>query len=159
VAERPGKYFSWSEMTTTATGLDNTPGPTERLNIRLFVETVLDPLREARGAPIRVTSGYRSHAVNDAVGGSVRSLHTRGLAADIKSPDLDAHGLLHLLLLADVPFDQVIAYAPERGGHVHIQWKPDNRNRHQKLWAPATGGYEDYEGHFGPITLGYADFD
>ena len=37
--------------------------------------------------PIHVTSGYRSHAYNRAVGGSSQSLHMRYNALDIRPPD------------------------------------------------------------------------
>ena len=84
----PGKFFTWDELTrssaATKLGITNKPGPEHRINLRMLVYQCLDPLREHLGRPVRVTSGYRCHEVNDAVGGSVRSFHTRGLAADIK---------------------------------------------------------------------------
>lgn len=50
--------------------------------------TVLEPLRAALGGlPVRISSGYRSPAVNRAVGGAGGSQHTKGEAADL---DLDA---------------------------------------------------------------------
>ena len=83
------KYFSIRELTRSATaarlGIDNTPDDGIVKNLTKLVNTVLDPLREAYGKPIVVTSGYRSAALNRAVGGSRTSQHVYGQAADIKS--------------------------------------------------------------------------
>ena len=46
---------------------------------------VLQPTREIYGAPIIVTSGFRSPKVNRAVGGSKTSAHPEGRAADVRS--------------------------------------------------------------------------
>ncbi len=45
---------------------------------------VLDDLREHLGAPVRVTSGFRCKDHNRAVGGSSRSQHLFGRAADVQ---------------------------------------------------------------------------
>lgn len=83
------KYFTIRELTRSATaarlGIDNTPDDRIVKNLTQLVNTVLDPLREAYGKPIVVTSGYRCPALNRAVGGSRTSQHLYGQAADIKS--------------------------------------------------------------------------
>lgn len=45
---------------------------------------VLQNIRNHFGAPVTVTSGYRTEKHNAAVGGVVNSYHTKGMAADIK---------------------------------------------------------------------------
>lgn len=81
------KYFTFRELTKSATaarlGIDNTPSEAVKKNLQNLVEKVLDPLREAWGAPIIVTSGYRCDKLNKAVGGSKTSQHVHGQAADI----------------------------------------------------------------------------
>jgi len=136
---RLGQFFSLEEMTRTSTGLENIPGPAARLNMEQLVTSVLDPLRRHLGKPVRVTSGFRSLLVNREVGGSPRSRHLTGEAADIKIDGIDAHDIVEALLLAAPDFDQAIAYAPERGGHVHIGILAGAaaRHRRQLLWAPA----------------------
>lgn len=47
--------------------------------------TWLDALREWAGAPVEVTSGYRTHCYNARVGGANESRHMYGLAADVKA--------------------------------------------------------------------------
>ena len=147
MAGRPGEYFSWSEMTTTSQPLPNDPNHEERVNIKILCSTALDPLRRHLGRPVRVTSGFRSEAVNTAVGGSKTSAHRRGLAADIKCSGLDAHALMRAVIDSDIPFDQAIAYAPSRGGHLHLGLST-GRMRRQTLWAKAGGGYEAYDFDF-----------
>lgn len=145
---QPGAFFSWAELTRTGTGLPNEPIPEHRLNLQVLTQVILDPLREHLGKPVRVTSGYRTPQVNARIGGSKTSAHMTGEAADLKVDGLDAHALVEALYLVDPSggWDQVIAYAPARGGHVHVGIKAGAwaRHRGQVLWAPASGGYEPY---------------
>ena len=81
------KNFSYDELIASATakrlGLDNTPNYDEKENLRRLAETILQPIRDAWKSPIIVNSGFRSEAVNKAVGGSKTSQHRLGEAADI----------------------------------------------------------------------------
>ncbi len=52
-------------------------------NLAYLAETVLQPIRDRFNYPLRITSGYRSDALNRAVGGSLTSQHSVGQAADI----------------------------------------------------------------------------
>lgn len=121
------KYFTYNEMTASATakrlGIPNVPTWREAENLRLLVENVLDPLREAWGAPIIVTSGYRSKLLNETVGGAANSQHTTGMAADIRTlSDLpqDNERLFDLARRMDLPFDQLID--EYRYNWVHISY-------------------------------------
>lgn len=109
------KYFTMNELTASATakrlGIPNVPTWREADNLRLLVENVLDPLREAWGHPIIVTSGFRCKLLNDIVGGAKNSQHTTGMAADIRTlSDLpqDNERLFDLARRMDLPFDQLI---------------------------------------------------
>ncbi len=140
-----GRFFSWAEMTVSGAaarlGLDNTPPPAVQPAMQRLVEVVLDPLRAALGRPVRVTSGYRAPAVNRAINGSPTSQHMLGEAADIKVEGLSAEALATAIVQLGLPVDQVIWYAPERGGHVHVSFTDTRPNRRQALHAPAGGGY------------------
>lgn len=48
---------------------------------------VLEPLREAWGAPLHVNSGFRSPELNKAIHGAATSQHLKGEAADLDSAD------------------------------------------------------------------------
>ena len=145
VMERVGSFFSWKELTSSSAaarlGLDNTPTPAAQQAMQVLVVQVLDPLRAALGRPVRVTSGYRSPAVNRAVRGADESQHKLGEAADIFADGLTAPELAAAVLRLKLPFDQLIWYAPERGGHVHVSFTTRRPNRGQVLHAPAGGGY------------------
>lgn len=142
---RPGRYFTWAELVASATarrkGIPNQPGPTEQLALLALTRAVLDPFREELGRAVYVRSGYRSLELNGALGGSRGSQHVRGEAADITVPTLDAVQTCRALVAYQLPFDQLIAYAPERGGHVHVSYTTRRGNRRQILWAPASGGF------------------
>lgn len=81
------KNFSYDELIASATakrlGLDNTPNEQEKEKLRKLAEDVLQPIRDAWRSPIIVNSGFRSEAVNKAVGGAKNSQHRLGEAADI----------------------------------------------------------------------------
>ena len=141
-----GEFFTFAELLTTSTGLPNIPDATARNNLRELVSQVLDPLRRHLAKPVRVTSGFRSLAVNRKVGGSSTSAHVRGEAADIKVTGLEATDLVNEILRAGIPFDQVIGYAPNRGGHVHIALRAGgaSRQRRELLYAPSEGGYRPF---------------
>ena len=82
------KYFSLCEMTKSDTarrlGIDNTPSDSIKKNLTLFINTVLDPIREDWGSPIIVSSGYRCPELNKAVGGANTSGHQYGYCADLQ---------------------------------------------------------------------------
>ena len=82
------KYFSISEMTRSDTarrlGIDNTPPDSIKNNLTLFIEKVLDPIREDWGGPISVSSGYRCPELNAKVGGAKTSGHLYGYCADLQ---------------------------------------------------------------------------
>lgn len=82
------KYFSIKELsysdTATAKHIANEPNEEQRKHLTELIEHLLDPLREAWGKPIRVTSGFRSAKLNATLGGSKTSAHLLGYAADIQ---------------------------------------------------------------------------
>lgn len=82
------KYFTIKELCYSETAqkgkIDNTPSEEIKFHLMELIEKILDPLREAWGSGIIVTSGYRSPALNKAIGGSLTSSHSIGFAADLK---------------------------------------------------------------------------
>lgn len=109
------KHFTIHELTNSPTakrkGIDNTPDEKIVANLTALVDNVLDPLREAYGKPIIVSSGYRCAKLNRVVGGAAKSQHIKGQAADIRSvSDLpqDNKVLFNLIVKLGLPFDQLI---------------------------------------------------
>lgn len=82
-------HFTLAELTASNTaaarGIDNTPEPALLPRLVLLAE-MLERVRSTLDAPVTVTSGYRSRALNLAVGGVTSSDHTQGHAADIVAP-------------------------------------------------------------------------
>ena len=89
-------YFTISELTASATalreGIDNRPSKCAYHLLHVLVDQLLDPIREAWGKPIIVSSGYRCKELNELVGGVKNSHHLLGCAADITAPLLSPQG-------------------------------------------------------------------
>ena len=81
------KNFTLDEMVRSTTAIqkkiDNTPSNEVIANLKFLCEQVLQPIRDITGRPLRVNSGYRSEALNNAVNGSKTSDHRFGYAADV----------------------------------------------------------------------------
>lgn len=130
------KYFTIKEMTESDTankkGIKNIPSVEEERNLVALIEKILDPLREAYGKPIIVTSGYRCKALNQAVKGANTSQHLYGQAADIRSVSdtkEENKKLFDLIRELKLPFDQLIN--EYNFNWVHVSYS--NRNRRQIL--------------------------
>ena len=109
------KNFTLQEFTKSVSAIrndiDNSPNAEHIRNIQLLVKYVLQPLREALNKPIRITSGYRSEALNKAIKGSKKSQHCKGQAADLQ---FKVNGVMSNKMIwdkiieLDLPFDQMI---------------------------------------------------
>ena len=81
------KNLSLSEVTKSNTalrkGIDNNPTEAHIENLKYVAEKVFQPIRDHFGVPIYISSGYRSQALNEAIGGSTRSFHSHGMALDL----------------------------------------------------------------------------
>ena len=123
------KYFSLAEMTRSDTarrlGIDNTPSDSIKKNLTLFIEKVLDPIREDWGSPIIVSSGYRCPELNKAVGGVNTSGHMYGYCADLQvKGDLRkfSNFVIEWMKEHQMKYDQIIW---EKSGNVtwlHFCW-------------------------------------
>lgn len=126
------KYFSFQEMERSDTAvryaIDNSIPENLKNNVARLVDNVLDPLREAWGRPLAVSSGYRCPALNRAVGGSATSHHMNGMAADITTGNkVDNRRLFQLIINLKLPFTQLI---DERDfSWVHVSYDPENVKR------------------------------
>ena len=133
------KYFSYEELTKSITAknkdIDNTPSIEIKKNLKALVDNILDPLREAYGKPITVTSGYRCPKLNTAVKGAKNSQHIKGQAADINGvKDLrdENKKLFDLVLKLKLPFDQLIDEYDYNWVHVSFSDKPRKQVLHIK---------------------------
>lgn len=106
------KHFTIEQMTESSTAkakdIDNTPSQEILAKLQKLIEAILDPLREWYGKPIRVNSGYRCEALNEAIGGSKTSQHCLGEAADITAGSKEENEKLFNYIKDNLPFDQLI---------------------------------------------------
>jgi zinc D-Ala-D-Ala carboxypeptidase len=129
------KNFTMEEMTYTSTGIRNIPSVDQSRRIRLLVLRLLQPLRDAIG-PLRVTSGFRSPLVNEAVGSTnPKSQHVRGEAADIKGIEVTNFEVASHIY-NNLDFDQMILefVEDEEPKWIHVSYK-ETGNRKQVLIA------------------------
>lgn len=133
------KNFSYREFEESATakaqGITNVISSFEvRDAIRELTNTVLQPLRDAWGAPLHINSGYRCPKLNAAVGGAATSQHTKGEAADIKAEH--PVKLAQLAYDLGLPYDQMIIYPT----FVHFSHKLRGEQRRQVLYNKSYKG-------------------
>ena len=140
-------HFRLSEMlasnTAKSRGISNEPSPEIEANLKKLCVEALEPIR-AKVGPLKINSGYRSDAVNRAVGGSTTSAHSFGLAADLHP----AHGckrLMNDIIASGVKLDQVIF---ERTWvHVGYLHPKTLKQRGDKLSMFVVGGKTTYESY------------
>ena len=137
------EHFSLNEFTASQTatryGIDNTPNETVIENLRMLAK-LLEQVRELLGGnSIRISSGYRSLALNRHIGSSDTSAHIRGYAVDFTC---QAFGtpiqVAKKIAESNLKFDQLIY----EGTWIHISCDP--KNRRQLLTANFKGGKAFY---------------
>ena len=140
------EHFTLAEMTKTSVNLKNVPNEAQienlkrvcrwlellrsRYNERYERTSPPNPLSERRGGslrregsedePIVINSGFRSEAVNKAVGGAATSNHLTGCAADIRVSGME-QALRYAVILLDISdesgedFDELLIERNARG--------------------------------------------
>jgi hypothetical protein len=147
---RLSENFSLSEYTKSQTasrkGIDNTPGDEHLEAAKALFENVAQPVRDHFGTTI-ITSGYRSPALNEAIGGSATSQHSKGEAVDLEVPGVATAEVCEWIA-ANLDFDQLILefYTPgeTNSGWVHVSYKADGANRKECLTAAKVNGSTQY---------------
>jgi|TARA_R100001224_G_scaffold109325_1_gene86623 hypothetical protein len=136
-------HFTLEEFTRSATArrlnIDNTPGDREVLAMIELCSRVLEPVRaHFGGKPVRVTSGYRSPALNKAVGSSWRSQHRKGEAVDFEIPGVSNYDVARWIR-DNLEFDQLILENYIRGdpnsGWVHVSYRADRARKSVLTYA------------------------
>lgn len=134
------KYFTLAELTVSNKAkelkLNNIPSGKQLENLK-YTAARMDAVRELLGHPIIVSSGYRSPAVNKAVGSKAKhSQHMEGQAVDFTCPGFGTpKQIVEAIIKSKIEYDQVIQ---EFGTWVHISFK-DGINRKQALVIDSNG--------------------
>jgi zinc D-Ala-D-Ala carboxypeptidase len=145
------KNLALAEVTRSETakrrGISNMPTPEHIENFKKLAENVFQPIRDHFGVPIRISSGYRSAALNKAIGGASSSQHCKGEAIDI---DMDGTTVTNKQIFDfvkdNVNFDQMIwEFGTDANPDwVHVSYNSDGAQRKQILKAIKKGGATAY---------------
>ena len=141
---RLSEHFTLGEMckTSAKTADKNIPSHVHIENLRRlcgWLEMLRDEWNRRYGEgndPIIINSGYRSEAVNKAVGGVKGSNHLTGCAADIRVAGME-QALRYAVILLDISdqsredFDELLLERSPRGTYwLHFAVRPsDNRRK------------------------------
>ncbi len=153
-------HFCLDEFTKSSTamkhGIKNTPPQEAVDNLRELCQGCLEPLREALGLPVVITSGYRTKALNSMLAhASERSQHMLGQAADFyvaEPKDLNLEpGTLNpakptrrellikafrlIILDESIDYDQLILYP----SFIHVSYVSREHNRRTILLGMRNG--------------------
>jgi hypothetical protein len=145
------KNLSLAEVTRSETakrrGVSNMPTEAHIANFKLLAEKVFQPIREHFGVPIHISSGYRSAALNKAIGGAASSQHCSGEAIDI---DMDGTSVTNAAIFnyikENLEFDQLIwEFGTDNNPDwVHVSYESTGKQRKQMLKAVKAGGATKY---------------
>lgn len=136
------EHFTLEELVFSQTavrkGINNEPSEAVKRNLEILAKG-LERVRATLLSPIHISSGYRSIELNKSVGGSTKSAHMDGYAADFTAPAFgNPQAIVRALKRAMIQCDQCIM----EGTWVHISFAPAMRN--QFLTATFNNGVASY---------------
>jgi hypothetical protein len=142
-------HFNLAEFTRSESakrhGVSNEPTPEHIKNIKILCERVLEPIRMKFG-PIIISSGYRSKVLNHYIGGSLRSQHCEGKAADIDMDNMPGvtNKQIFEYIKNELEFDQLINEF--NYDWIHVSYNV-GKNRRQILDALKVNNKTVYANH------------
>lgn len=109
-----------------------------RDSIKCLVDNLLQPLRDAIGVALKISSGYRCPQLNShyKVKGSPTSQHVKGEASDIWCATMTPYDLASKVLELGLEFDQMILYP----GFLHLSYRKNGPQRMQLLYNSSYKG-------------------
>ena len=151
---RLSQHFTLGELCKTKTGIENVPNEAQVENLKRLCSWLemlrsewnnryggsLTPNPSPKGEgnsddPIIINSGYRSPAVNKAVGGAQNSNHLTGCAADIRCLGIE-QALRYATILLDIAdegredFDELLMERNAKGNYwLHFAVRPEGNRR------------------------------
>ena len=136
---RLSEHFTLAELCKTSTGLKNEPNEAQVTNLKRLCGW-LERLRQRyNNTPIIINSGYRSPAVNKAVGGAPNSNHLTGCAVDIRCLGIE-QALRYATTLLDISdetredFDELLLERSPRGTYwLHFAVRPPSQENRRKV--------------------------
>ena len=128
--------FTLNELVYSAAAeankIDNRPSVPVISNLQALCTNVLQPLRDALGCPIIITSGFRNSQVNKLVGGASNSGHLYGQAADFIVPQKNLKDVFNYIK-SHLPYDQLLYEYNKTDKWIHVSYRNDGHNRKQAI--------------------------
>ena len=138
-------HFSLRELTKTKTGIENVPNEAQVENLkrlcrwlerlrRRWNERYADIGNGGMEEPLIINSGYRSPAVNKAVGGAPTSNHLTGCAVDIRCTGQE-QALRYASILLDISdlnkedYDELLIEQKRNVIWIHFAVRPSGNRR------------------------------
>ena len=145
VSMKLSEHFSLAEMCETSANLDNVPNEAQVENLKRlcgWLEMLRSEWNKRYGDgndPIFINSGFRSEAVNKAVGGVKGSNHLSGCAADIRVAGIEQL-VRYATILLDISdeskedFDELLLERSPKGNYwLHFAVRPSGNRRKVRL--------------------------
>ena len=145
VSMKLSEHFSLAEMCKTSANLDNVPNEAQVENLKRlcgWLEMLRSEWNKRYGEgndPIIINSGFRSEAVNKAVGGVKGSNHLSGCAADIRVAGIEKL-VRYATILLDISdeskedFDELLLERSPKGNYwLHFAVRPSGNRRKVRL--------------------------
>ena len=137
--------FTLEELTFSQTasrlGIVNAPEAQQIDALKDLCVHVLQPLRDALGEPIVVSSGFRCPALNRAVYGAPDSQHVFGQAADLQCFAFTPAEFFRRTVALNLPFDQLIFEGGPQAVWVHVSYNAAGcRGQILRATFPPAGG-------------------
>lgn len=137
--------FTLEELTFSQTaarlGIVNSPDAQQIDALKNLCVHVLQPLRDALGESITVSSGFRCPALNRALSGAHDSQHLLGQAADLQCFTLTPADFFRRTVAQNLPFDQLIFEGGPHAVWVHVSYNPTGcRGQILRATFPPAGG-------------------
>ena len=144
------EHFSLAELTKTNSGIANVPSEAQVENLkrvcrwlerlrRRWNDLYADDGGVGMEEPLIINSGYRSPAVNKAVGGAPTSNHLTGCAVDIRVAGLEQL-LRYAVILLDISdeskedFDELLLERNKAGRYwLHFAVRPSGNRRKVRM--------------------------
>lgn len=131
-------HFTLKELCHSRTAqkmrIDNTPNNTHIQNLKFLATNILEPLRIFAQQPIYINSGFRTPALNNAIGGARNSQHMKGEAADIRIPDITTGHQYFAYIRDNLNYDQLIWEHNKYNNYwIHVSIKRNGKNRKQVI--------------------------
>jgi len=140
-------HFLWRELlhsdTAQRKGISNSPSLMAASNLTRVAYFGVEPARIHFGKWAKVTSGYRSPALNRAIGGSMTSNHSIGCAIDFEIPGIDNYTVCKWMSENLKNFDEIILEGYTAGdpnsGWIHVAVRPEANRKKVLTWNRGQG--------------------